>query len=287
MSNLKAARCTMLLMFWSLSAANLFAAGRPAPPSEPALEYEISEGQVTLIFLNLKPEDVRELSWGDQSLYGIQWEKAVSLKKAPGFSVKLGADELDLETAPIIRADLVNGERIERTLLSGPLPSLEWLSPEKATCAEAAGIYNAAQCGSTSSSVGTPPYPCCDNNGDGKATGSGDGNCTWYAWYKAKAVKSWKVPSTWSSGSKWCANAAKTAGWKVSSIPTVDTIACSSSIGHVGWVKTVSSDKKTITLFEQNCKVPPSCFGSGTREKSGYTASSFQYISCTDTSKCK
>lgn len=127
---------------------------------------------------------------------------------------------------------------------------------QKWPCSEAPSVYNAVQCGSVISDVGIPLYPCCDNNTNKRATDPDDGNCTWYAWYKAKKVKGWVVPSNWGWGGKWCDNASITLGWQVSPTPSENTIACSSRLNHVAWVVRVSDDKKRITVEEMICKVP-------------------------------
>jgi len=196
-----------------------------------------------------------------------------------GFALHLGR-LLPLEGPGAIEVRLANGRTLHKALFTTPIPTLEWLAePRAASCTTAPAIYNAVQCDSVKSDVGTPPYPCCDNNGDRKATGATDGNCTWYAWYKAKKIMGWTVPSTWGGGGSWCTNASKTKGWKVSSVPAVNTIACSTSMGHVGWVAAVSTDKKSVTLEEMNCRVSPTCFASGLRTKTYTNSSSFLYIS--------
>ncbi len=246
----------------------------------PAVEYEISEGNFLFIFKGIDPSDIMDVTWNGESIYENMLDvMATDLKYTEdGFSVRFN-EQLSLEGPGVIEVILVNGKKLHKAILSGPLPSLELLSPQ-ASCSEAPGIYGVVQCDSVKSDVGTPPYPCCDNNSNNVATDPSDGNCTWYAWYKAKKVKGWVVPSNWGNGGSWCANAAKagSGGWKVSSTAAKNTIACSSSIGHVAWVTDVSADKKTITVEEMNCKVSPSCVGTGLRTKS-YSAASFQYIS--------
>lgn len=162
-------------------------------------------------------------------------------------------------------------------LVDGTSLDSEILAKASATCSTcAAGLWNATKCGGVTSTVGASPYPCCDNNGNGAWTDSGsDGNCTWYAWVAAKTVKGWAVPSNWGAAGNWCTKAASTSGWKVSTSPIVNSIACNS--GHVAWVIGVSTDKSLITVHEQNCKCPSACFGSDKRAKQ-YSASSFKYI---------
>lgn len=252
---------------------NLFQLGLAESPT---IEYEIALGKFKFIFAGFTFSEVTDVRWNGNSIYHqlLDANSAILEHSEEGFSVEFQTD-LPLDGPGIIDVALSSGETYDRAILAGPMPSLTWLAA--ATCKTATGVYNATQCGSVKSDVGTPPYPCCDNNANKKATDQEDGNCTWYAWYMAKKQRGWVVPSNWGGGGSWVANAGKTQGWKVISTPTVNTIACSSKLGHVAWVTAVSSDKKTITVLEMNCKVSPNCFGSGARTKQ-YTASSFQYI---------
>ncbi len=250
--------------------------------NEPSIEYEVSEGKITFFLNHLNAGEIESVDLDGKPI-DLWYSDAVTTDVlANGLTFRINGTGT-ITGAGIINVELADGRKLSRTIFGGPIASLDWLNA--ASCTTAPAIYNAKKCDSTTSDVGTPPYPCCDNNGDGKATGLKDGNCTWLAWYRAKKTKGWTVPSNWGNASNWCANAAKTTGWKVSSTPAKDTIACSSSIGHVGWVTSVSSDKKTITIQEQNCRVPPSCVSSGGTRSKTYNASSFQYISKSDGTK--
>ena len=283
-TNLKISSCLAFLL--ASSCVNVLADSQVKPVTsqppvekaatiEPIIEYEISRGNVTFFLNHINAGEIDNVTLDGKPIDLFYSEGITTDTLEDGLVVRLDGKE-KMSGAGLIEITLADGRKVSRSILGGPVQSLDWLTA--ASCTEAPGIYNAVKCDSTTSEVGTPPYPCCDNDGDSKATGSTDGNCTWYAWYRAKQ-NGWTVPSTWGGAGSWCANAAKSTDWKVSSIPSINTIACSSSIGHVGWVTAVSTDKKTITVAEQNCKVPPSCFASGTRSKSGYNASSFQYIS--------
>lgn len=230
----------------------------------PRVDYIVSDGETSIIFTGISPNDISDVTFKEQDISDkiLNFTEADIEYTEDGFIVRLNKEFRLHDT----------GE-LKVTLLDGNNHSIE-LSNATASCSCANGIYNAVKCGSVKSGVGTPPYPCCDNNANGKATDSGDGNCTWYAWYKAKKEKGWTVPSNWGAGGSWATNAAKTSGWKVTSTPTAKTIACNSSLGHVAWVTSVSSDKKTMTVSEQNCKCPKACFGSGERTGIKYTVSS-------------
>jgi surface antigen len=216
--------------------------------------------------------------WDGESIHSAVFNEKIGqiTEGEAGFSIAFGR-RLSMKGQGVLEVVLADGRKLQRALFSGPLPTLSWIA-EQATCTDAAGKTNLAQCGSVISDVGASPYPCCDNTNNGKWTDSGDGNCTWYAWYKAKKLKQWTVPSSWGGGATWCTRAATTAGWKVSSVPAAGTIACGVSVGHVGWVFAVSADKTRINLQEQNCRVSPSCVGTGERSQF-YNASSFNYIS--------
>ena len=234
----------------------------------PRVDYIISEGETSIIFTGILPIDIIDITFKGQSILDkiLSYTESDIEYTEDGFIVKLNKEFRLHDTA-----------EFKVTLQDGNDHSIE-LSNATASCSCAKGIYNTVQCGSVKSSVGTPPYPCCDNNSNGKATDSGDGNCTWYAWYKAKKEKGWTVPSNWGNGGNWATNASKTSGWKVTSTPTKNTIACNSGLGHVAWVTSVSSDKKSITVSEQNCKCPSACFGSGERSKTYTVSSSWKFI---------
>lgn len=135
------------------------------------------------------------------------------------------------------------------------------------------------------------PYPCCDNNRNGSFTDvkvpGGDGNCTWYAWHKAREAK-WVVPSTWGNAGNWCAKAASTAGWNLSSAVTAGSIACNAKIGHVAWVRRAIYDSSgRLTSFEveeQNCAVAPAYYASSRRIKTYTYSTDWKFIRCVGTS---
>ena len=88
------------------------------------------------------------------------------------------------------------------------------------------------------------PYPC----------GSG-GNCTFYAWHKAKEIWKQSMPGFSSNAyypsgdARYWAGQASLAGWPVSAEPGSKTIAVSStwgSSGHVWWVDYLSSSNTTV-----------------------------------------
>ncbi len=88
-------------------------------------------------------------------------------------------------------------------------------------------------CGKSSSSN---PYPCSC----GKAN---TGNCTWYAWYKAKKEWNKSLPK-WGDAGKW-ASGAKGSKYPVSSTPKKDRIGVNTYVdgyGHVAWVTSVSGN---------------------------------------------
>lgn len=127
-------------------------------------------------------------------------------------------------------------------------------------------------CGGYSSSGN--PFPCCDNNGNGKTSDSIDGNCTWYAWKAAKDY--WgQAPPVTGAPSKWISQAKTSSKFTSTTTPTKNAIAVgitASNPTHVAWVTSVSGSK--ITVNEMNC---------GGKYKSGkksatYSASSFKYI---------
>ena len=82
-------------------------------------------------------------------------------------------------------------------------------------------------------------YPCCTNGG----------NCTWWAWKRAKEVWGVNLPN-WGNPVTWT-NYARNAGYKVSSMPAVNTIAVR-AYGHVAWVTKIISSTQ-IEVSEMNC----------------------------------
>lgn len=92
------------------------------------------------------------------------------------------------------------------------------------------------------------PYPCCDNNNNGKMTDNVDGNCTWWAWKSFSEIWGHNLPATLGNAGSWAANAAA-GGYAVANFPIIDTIA--SGVGHVARVAAISGGN--VTLSEMNC----------------------------------
>jgi surface antigen len=93
-------------------------------------------------------------------------------------------------------------------------------------------------CGKTSKG---DPYPChCSSK-------SNTGNCTWFAWYKAKKEWNKSLPN-WHDAGKWAKNA-KNSGYKVTSSPDKNRIAVNTNVagyGHVAWVTKVKGSYVTV-----------------------------------------
>lgn len=102
------------------------------------------------------------------------------------------------------------------------------------------------------------PYPCCDNDGGGYL-GTKDGNCTWWAWKRAKEVwGSMPINSSgnyvsWGSAGVWATNA-RNSGYQVLTSPAPESVGVRTT-GHVVWVTTVNTDG-TIGTTEMNCGYP-------------------------------
>lgn len=97
-------------------------------------------------------------------------------------------------------------------------------------------------CGYSSSSN---PYPCaCSSK-------PSTGNCTWWAWKKAKDEWGKSLPS-WGNAMYW-ASKAKSAGYPVKSTAASKTIGCNTWVagyGHVAWVQSVSGSN--VSMSEMN-----------------------------------
>lgn len=236
------------------------------------IDFEISAGKLKLLFTGINQREIKDLTIDGKSVLEelLFSNEAAVEETGNGFVVSGLRDELFTGSSTLV-ANLADGRAVLSPIITVP----------SATCTTCAPAIYGSRCGSLSlgSSFGSNPYPCCDNDSNGSASGSTDGNCTWYAWYRARTTKGWVVPGAWGNANLWCSRAsADTTGWKVSSTPTVGTIACSASLGHVAWVTAYNSSLGQITVAEMNCKCPTSCVGTGYRSKT-YTASSFQYIS--------
>lgn len=96
------------------------------------------------------------------------------------------------------------------------------------------------------------PYPCgscCANKG----------NCTWYAWYKAKQVWGISLSDDWSSASNW-AHEAWLDGILVLPDPAENTIGVNTEaaggLGHVAWV-IAPLEGGRVLVEEMRCDVGP------------------------------
>ncbi|MCL4836778.1 MAG: CHAP domain-containing protein [Thermoanaerobaculia bacterium] len=252
--------------------------------SEEIVEITTSEGVVRVVVLGVPPADIQDVVWGGRSILEAILPDLVVLGDATSTEFTLPA-ELDLSTPGVLEIWLARGDALVRGIPDDSVLDSRQLTGTltEAIC-QTTDLYKVTKCGGTSSSYSVP-YKCCDNNYDGDANDSGDGNCVWLAWVRARN-RGWRVPSTWGNASRWCDMAAATPGWSVSSTPRVNSIACSKSIGHVAWVTGVDTTNRKFTVQEQNCKVEPSCFGSGTRSKTRDFSSAWKFIRCTDLTKC-
>lgn len=116
-------------------------------------------------------------------------------------------------------------------------------------------------------SIGNP-YPCCDNDGDKNQNGPKDGNCTWWAWKRAK--ETWgNMPSvSWGGAGYSWVTYARNAGYQVLTSPAPESIGITS--GHVAWVETVNTNQN-IGTTEMNCGYP-------TLPQGGWKDRSFTYF---------
>ena len=107
-------------------------------------------------------------------------------------------------------------------------------------------------------------YPCnppCSNSS----------NCTWWAWKEAKDIWGRTLPNWGNAGQPWITGAANS-GYIISPVPALNTIAVSSSIGHVAWIdQTPNYSAMQVTVSEQNCgNYPFGTFFSVTRSITWY-----------------
>jgi surface antigen len=244
------------------------------------IAWEFSKGELTVYVAGARLSEILEVRVGDQVLDDRMLQSGVELKDG---SVAIPVGTLWSRSAAPLD---VKVRFTDDSTISLPID----LVTSAATSCTAPFKYNAKQCGASTTTT-APVYPCCDNNNNGVWTDSSDGNCTWYAAMKAKAVKGWVVPS-WGNANTWCSNARNNSKWVVSSTPSVDSIACVQRIGHVAWVTSVSTDQKTVTVSEQNCStwstILNRCFYSGTRS-STYNRVNDQvsFIRCATSTGCK
>lgn len=114
------------------------------------------------------------------------------------------------------------------------------------------------------------PYPCCDNNNNGKRTDDVDGNCTWWAWKSFSESWGHNLPATLGDGGSWAPNAAA-GGYAVADFPIINTIA--SGAGHVARVAAISGSN--VILSEMNCFYNDKKMQGTTRSSS---AAKYRYI---------
>jgi len=92
-------------------------------------------------------------------------------------------------------------------------------------------------------SIGNP-LPCCSNGG----------NCTWWAWKKARDAGWYAIPT--GNAYTWDDTARQSPAYKVSATPTVGAIAVKETmtgypLGHVGWVTgVVKSSSGAVTAVK-------------------------------------
>lgn len=266
---LRKERCQMKECKWrfsllSLVAATIIAAtgALPVLGEPPKVEFEITEGRALIHIPGVTPDAIEDIFWGGNSIVELLNSNDSIKSASDGIVFSLPVD-FRFEGAGVLEIHLYSGDILVRGIPDDSV--LQWRAIHgditKAICASTS-LYSRRSCGGTVSAYDVP-YRCCDNNYDGDASDRGDGNCVWLAWVKARE-HGWLVPVSWGNATDWCDEASHAPGWSVSTTPEVDTIACSKSIGHVAWVTNVDAAAKRFTVTEQNCKVEPSCFGSGT-----------------------
>jgi surface antigen len=193
---------------------------------------------------------------------------------ADGFKLQIKGADLQVEEpgefGVMIHSNSgVKLKEVTVEMLASPIPSEKMCGPESSLSAKAA----ASSCGGFSDS--SNPYPCCSNGS------RPDGNCTWYAWYRAhQSYRGWgKALPAWGNAKDWASKASK-AGYKVSSTPkgykNGYSIGCNTSgtWGHVAWV--YDYDSNYVWVDEMNCC---DCSVAGYRSEAKYKRSYFKYIS--------
>ncbi|HBL25704.1 MAG TPA: hypothetical protein DD490_02595, partial [Acidobacteria bacterium] len=258
------------------------AGASPGLSQEPKVEFEITEGTALVHIPGVALGEIDDIVWGGRSIVDRLHAEQLIEDTSGGAVFGLPAD-FRFEGPGVVEIHLRNGDTLVRGIPDDTVLRLRTAQGDvtKATC-NTNLFYNRLSCGGTTTTY-TSPYGCCDNDGNGNASGANDGNCVWLAWVKAREY-GWLVPSTWGNATNWCDRASATPGWSVSSTAQKNTIACNKTLGHVAWVTGLSSTSFTVT--EQNCAVEPSCFASGTRSKTRTFSSDWKFIKCTDTTKC-
>lgn len=254
--------------------------------NKPALSWEANLNKFNVIFEGVSFQDVADFTWNGRIVTDVVNEMINSLQAEVQvtqngfiFSVK----DASHQEEGYFGVMLSSGEVLEINVPVIPVPSERMRTPKEMNSesnTQGEKIFSspaisplaaASSCGGYSDA--SNPYPCCTN---GKRP---DGNCTWYAWYRAhRTYQGWgvKLPK-WGNAYSWCSNAKKS-GYTVSSKPRGSaqgySIGCrSSGVGHVAWVW--KYDSKYVWVDEQNCC---DCSVAGTRIDAKYARSYFQYI---------
>lgn len=193
-------------------------------------------------------------------------EFAIHLKNGTELSVQVPVTPVSIEEA-IDAGDVkpLNESGAKTELLNLP----KSITPRFSRASSCGGYYDSAN-----------PYPCCSN---GSAP---DGNCTWYAWYRAhQTYRGWgmMIP-VWGSPGKWASGAMKDSRFVVSNKPKRYSEGYSIGVNskHAAWVW--EYDDKYVWVDEQNCcpGVTTSCSYAGTHDGANavkYLRSNFTYIS--------
>lgn len=246
------------------------------------VSFTLGDGIVTVNVTGIESSQILDVIWAGHSI--LEKIEPTAIKDASSFAFGFSAD-FSTEPVGVLEVWLDSGQVLVRGIPDDLALNArrEMGDVTKATCASTT-LYSVSKCGGTTSSY-TVPYKCCDNNYDGDAKDSSDGNCVWLAWVAARNY-GWLVPSNWGNASNWCDKAAATTGWTVSTTPVKSSIACSKSIGHVGWVTSVDTVNKKFTVTEQNCKAEPWCAGTGTQSKTRAYSNDWKFIRCTKLNKC-
>lgn len=268
------------MMFLIASASAVAQAQEPA--GEFDLSWEVKSNDFRVIFKGVDYRDVLDFTWNGKivtdavdEMIGNHQAEIAETDDGFVFSVKDASDKEEGDFGVM----LVSGEVIDIRVPVIPVPSEKMCQPSKKDYEASAlgkilspsGVVTAGAscCGGYCDS--SNPYPCCTNGS------RPDGNCTWYAWYRAhQSSRGWgrSLPS-WGNANQWCSKA-KAAGYTVSSTPRGYkqgySIGCrSSGVGHVAWV--YDYDSKYVWVDEQNCC---DCSVAGTRIGAKYARSYFK-----------
>jgi surface antigen len=222
-------------------------------------------------------EDVVDFTWKGrvvtEQIQQMINDGMAEIEEGPdGFKLIIKGADLEVEEPGEFGVMLHSGSRgrlkeVTVEMLASPVPSEQMCgpaSPASAKTASCGGYYDS-----------TNPYPCCSNGS------RPDGNCTWYAWYRAhQTYRGWgrKLPA-WGNAKDWASRASR-AGYKVSSTPKGYkdgySIGCNTSgtYGHVAWV--YDYDSNYVWVDEMNCC---NCSVAGYRTGAKYKRSYFKYIS--------